>query len=228
MAPPCVAFFTLAEVCDRWGMKPVHVGTWALEGKLILSVGLANVSAEVGSWFEVDTDCWERYAEGRRCLTGIFDLERDDAWTVIKNGSHLVRAVVADAADGYVHLQPISGDGGVQVATEEILVRRPEVERFEAENGMGTVPEPAREAGGRGGPGAPTRFDWEAFWIEVCRRIYEDGLPPSQAAMARDMLDWFTETGGAVPDLSTVKKKISRLWRALGRLEMSRGRVNVA
>lgn len=225
MATPCVAFFTLAEVCDRWGMKPLQIGACAIEGHLILSVVLAGEFAELGAWEEIRENDWQRMPEEQRRLTGVFDLFRRDAWAIIKDGSRFVADM--DAGPGrYISLR--SGeDGGVTVTVDELLVRRTEVERFEAESGR-EASEPVREMSGRGGPGAPTRFDWEAFWIEVCRRIYEDGLPPSQAAMARDMLDWFTETGGAVPDLSTVKKKISRLWRALGRVEISRSRVSAA
>ena len=64
-------------------------------------------------------------------------------------------------------------------------------------------------------PGAPTRYDWDGFWVEVCRRIYEDGVPHTQGELIRLMLDWFTNTGRRIPDTSTLKKKVSPLWRQI-------------
>jgi hypothetical protein len=56
------------------------------------------------------------------------------------------------------------------------------------------------------------KYDWDAFWREVARSILFDGVPESQAAFVRRMLDWF-DTRGEAPDPSTIKKKLSPLWR---------------
>lgn len=209
MAPPAVSHFTLTEVCDRWGMKLPHVGALVLQSKLRVSVGLGGAWAEFGYWEEVDTDHWERIPEERRFLVGIYELLPRDGWTVIKNGQHDVREFWT-LKPNYLHLTP----DGVAIIVSEVLVSRDEVERFEAENGVSDAAE-TRNGNVRGGPGRPSRYEWDAFWVETCRRVHEDGVPDSQAEMVRGMIDWFNERGGAVPDESTVKKKMSQLWRSI-------------
>ena len=56
------------------------------------------------------------------------------------------------------------------------------------------------------------KYDWDAFWREVSRSILFGGVPESQAAFVRRMVDWF-DSRGEHPDPSTIKKKLSPLWR---------------
>ena len=64
-------------------------------------------------------------------------------------------------------------------------------------------------------PGAPPRFDWNAFAGAVARRVHDEGMPASQGELIRDMLDWFGATFGAVPDESTVRRQVQALWPVL-------------
>ena len=214
MAVPNISFFTLADLCERWGVKPPHIGALALDQKLILSVGLSCVRAEIGEWLEVDTDEWQRAPGGWRQVTGIFDISRNDAWAIIKNGRQVIGSVVPVEPDGYIEICSHDGQPEFVVAVDDLLIRREEVERFEASNTP--APRDVSEASAaRCGPGAPPKYDWDGFWIEACRHIHDDGIPPTQAAMVRDLLDWFDENGTAAPDQSTIKKKVSKLWKAL-------------
>ena len=61
----------------------------------------------------------------------------------------------------------------------------------------------------------PLRHDWDAFWIEVCRRVYEDGLPSTQREFVVEMVAWFADQGDEKIDESTVRKKISKLLAVL-------------
>ncbi len=63
--------------------------------------------------------------------------------------------------------------------------------------------------------GRPLQHDWDAFGVEVCRRVHEDGLPETQAELVDGMLDWFMDRGDESIDASTIKKKISKLFGAL-------------
>ena len=89
-----------------------------------------------------------------------------------------------------------------------LLSREEFVKNFEidAEPGGATT----RKRGGR-----PVRYDWDAFWIEVCRRIYEDGRPKTQSELVDEMLDWFMDRGEEDIDRSTIAKKITRLFGVL-------------
>ncbi len=67
-----------------------------------------------------------------------------------------------------------------------------------------------RKRGGR-----PLQYDWDAFWVEVCRRIQEDGLPETQAELVDNMMDWFSDRGREAIDPRTIEKKISKLFADL-------------
>ncbi|MBI5121303.1 MAG: hypothetical protein HZA67_09880 [Rhodospirillales bacterium] len=214
MALPNIAYFTVADLCERWSMKPAHIGTLVLEEKLVLSVGLSGVAVEVGEWIEVDTDQWQRAPGGLKRLTGIYDLNRNDAWAVIKHGSHVIDSVEPEEPDSYIDIHTWGGKTEFVVALDDLLIRRKEVARFEACNAQ--VAQDAPEISiNRSGPGAPQKYDWDGFWIEACRYIHEEGIPSTQAALVRGLLDWFDANGKSSPDPSTVKKKVSRLWKAL-------------
>ncbi len=63
--------------------------------------------------------------------------------------------------------------------------------------------------------GAPPRFDWDSFWIEVCRIVHEDGIPITQSELVRRMNQWFDSQERGSPDESTIKKKLKPLWHTL-------------
>ena len=63
--------------------------------------------------------------------------------------------------------------------------------------------------------GRPAQYDWEAFWIEVCRRVHEDGVPESQAELVGKMLDWFIGRAQGSIDPRTIEKKIAKLLAVL-------------
>jgi hypothetical protein len=60
--------------------------------------------------------------------------------------------------------------------------------------------------------GAPARYDWDEFWCEVAVMLQVEGMPETQAALVRRMTGWFAARGHC-PDHSTIKKKVSLLWR---------------
>ena len=68
-----------------------------------------------------------------------------------------------------------------------------------------------RSKGGR----PPTR-DWESLYGWAARRVHDQGLPASQAELVREALDWLGAQGDdALPDESTVRRKLAGFWRAL-------------
>ena len=106
----------------------------------------------------------------------------------------------------------------------DVLVRRAEVERFEEQHGLfngarsASAGDDSRPAARRGGPGVPPRYDWDGFYGALARRIHDHGIPPTQAELVREMLDWFGQRdGGEAPDESTVRRKIVAIWRELSR-----------
>lgn len=69
-------------------------------------------------------------------------------------------------------------------------------------------PNPVKHAGG-----APRKEWWDDFWIEICRQIWENGPPKSQADLQRAMHQWVENNGGDVGD-TTIKKAAKKLFDA--------------
>ncbi len=64
--------------------------------------------------------------------------------------------------------------------------------------------------------GRPTEYDWDALTMEIIRHANSpDGLPEKQADLVREMLGWFSETYGTEPAESSVKQRISRIYKYL-------------
>jgi hypothetical protein len=211
--------YSLDEVCSRWEISVSDVAGFVIERELTLSVIVAGVRVEHGSFEMVDDDNWYPIPEGFRNLTGAVGLHYQDAWRVITDGSYEVDSFKAEP-NRYLSLP--ERDGGTNlfaVCRSMLLVRRAELERFEA------AQEHAKVSAANETPsltmtaisahrGATPKFDWDAFWREVARSILFDGVPESQAALVRRMETWFEHHGGS-PDTSTIKKKLSPLWREI-------------
>lgn len=63
--------------------------------------------------------------------------------------------------------------------------------------------------------GRPTKYDWEGCWVEMSRITYFDGLPKTQAEMVGMLQDWFIGQIGTAPTDSEIKKRVSKLFRAI-------------
>jgi hypothetical protein len=70
---------------------------------------------------------------------------------------------------------------------------------------------PAANRGGR-----PAEYDWDSFMLEIVRRANNpDGLPDSQADLIRDMQQWFADKFESEPAESSVKSRISKIYKYL-------------
>jgi hypothetical protein len=64
-------------------------------------------------------------------------------------------------------------------------------------------------------PGRPAKFDWDSFWIEVCRFLLDEGPPDTQAKFVKHMQDWASTRFLEEPSEPTIRRKLSRLWTDL-------------
>ena len=98
---------------------------------------------------------------------------------------------------------------GLEVQAADIMITHEQVVQFEEDHGM------VRRADPRGGKSA--RWDWEAFWLAVLRRVHNHGLPETQRALTQEMLDWFARRSpdGETPDERTVSRKVGEMWKQL-------------
>ena len=65
--------------------------------------------------------------------------------------------------------------------------------------------------------GRPEGFPWDDIWIEICRRVHYEGLPPTVAELTRYVQEWCENQYGKQPGDSTLKPKLGKLYRVLRR-----------
>ncbi|MEQ8372607.1 MAG: hypothetical protein RID22_05870 [Roseibium aggregatum] len=64
--------------------------------------------------------------------------------------------------------------------------------------------------------GPPEKYDWELFYIEIIRIANgADDLPKNQAELIRHMQSWYADRNEDEPGYSTLKLKISRIYKYL-------------
>lgn len=198
-------FYHIDELLSRWDMTERDITAFVLADELTLSATVAGLRIHFGSLEDLGGGQVERVPEGHRHIIGTVDLARDHAWRILREGSLAIRTLKAapgefrEVADHDEHL----------VHREDVVVCRAEIERFETAQGM---------ARGEAAPfrrGAPQRFDWDSFWIEICRIVHDDGVPRTQSEMVGRMIEWFDGNDAACPDESTIKKKLKPLWQLI-------------
>jgi hypothetical protein len=92
-----------------------------------------------------------------------------------------------------------------------MVIMAEEVHAFEDENDM------IRRVAA--GPGASTSYDWEGMNIALILRIFDHGLPDTQADLVAEMQEWFADRsdGKKMPDSRSIRRRITPIWRALQR-----------
>jgi hypothetical protein len=85
-------------------------------------------------------------------------------------------------------------------------VSRPDVVRLFEE-----LKEPELVSSGRK-TGPKVKFSWDSLVAEVMRRIYEDGLPDSDSALAAELATWCDKQRHKnIPEIDTIRRKL-RIW----------------
>lgn len=202
-------FFSIDDVSERFGLTLIDMGVLVAERQLRLSVPVVALPVEVGDIEELDEGQCCSIPTGYRYLNGLVDLLPHDGWIVLRNGSAVIDHLDAEPGQ-YVRIGGRDPDHpGLEVTRDELGVRLAEWQRLEAQAADSSAPVievlPRRR-------GAQPTHNWDAFWIETCRLLFFDGVPPSQAALIRHLQAWFAAQGKKVPDESTLKRKLKPLW----------------
>ncbi len=208
MPLPPRPFHVLSNVAVRWSALPIDIVGWATDGLLKLSAALPPI--RTASW---------------RMLSDVVEIAGSDVMPLFRSdGARLENVPIRRVrAHGEAEWQWISEPlEGITITAPEVLVTHAEVERFERQYEIAGGPAPLEinhssrsEIRRAASPGAPPRYNWNAFAGAVARRIHDQGMPASQGELIRDMLDWFGTTFGAVPDESTVRRRVQALWPVL-------------
>lgn len=198
MSLPPRVYFTLHEASARWGCNIADIAGWADAGKFRILTGISAIRCGeeiVGG--KVVLSPMELLPLFRRCGTGPTE-------------GVMRRIQMLNRPEWMFITDPV---GGIVVAVADMMIRAEEVHAFEDENEMGR-----RVAAG---PGVSTSYDWEGMNIALIVRIFDHGLPDTQADLVAEMQEWFADRsdGKKMPDSRSIRRRITPIWRALQRGE---------
>ena len=193
---PHRVFYTLFEAAARWGCNLADIAGWAFAGKLRIMTGIGLVhcgDAPVAG--QITISPMDVLPLFRRCGTGPAE-------------GTVRRIMPAGSTEWQIITDPAVG---VPVAVADMLILADDVHAFEEEN------EIVRRT--PSGPGVTSPYDWEGMTIALILRIYDHGLPPTQAELVAEMQDWFADQtdGKKMPDSRSIRRRITPIWRALRR-----------
>jgi len=195
MALPARVFWTLEKLAARWGCDPDEIVGWATEGiiEIVTSIGLVQCSGtepQVGLVVVCAEDIMPLFWGNRP------DAKACMIWRIRPQGTATWK-IITDPAQG------------VAIELGDLLVTAGTAQRFEDEY------DPLQRV--HVSPGRSSRHDWEGMLQALMIRLFEHGLPESQAELVAEGQDWFVAHAkdGSVPDESQIRRKLSPIWRAL-------------
>jgi len=127
------AYFTLEELEERWNLPHRDLAYLAENGLLRLSVRLFGVEMEFGVYEEGSDGEWFTVPHERRRFTGFQDLQERDVFRVFRQGQVDVAHFHAPDKEYCYLIEPTRT---VSVCRDDLLVRREERDRVEAQHAL--------------------------------------------------------------------------------------------
>jgi len=196
MGLPQRVFYTVHEAAARWGCTISDIAGWAGTGSLKIVTGIPPVV------------CGDKHANGlvqiqpmdilpifRRCGTG-------------PQSAHLQRIRPLEEKEWLYISAP---NQGVMVSIGDVMILGEDVQHFEdAYDLFGRIVEGA-------GLSEDGDYNWPGMHVEITRRVFEEGLPASQAEWIRELQDWFSNNScdGTFPDESSIRRRLKPVLDAL-------------
>ena len=195
MALPARVFWTLENLAARWGCDPAEIVGWATEGliEIVTSIGMVQCSGTeplVGLVVVCAEDIMPLFRGNRP------ESKACMIWRIRPQGTATWKIITVPAQ-------------GVTIELDDLLVTARTAQRFEDEY------DPLHRV--HVSPGRSSRHDWEGMLQALMIRLFEHGLPETQADFVAEGQEWFVANAkdGSVPDESQIRRKLSPIWRAL-------------
>lgn len=195
MALPARVFWNLENLAVRWGCSSGDIVGWATEGilEIVTSIGKVQCSGtepQVGLVVVCAEDVMPLFRGNRT------DRNACMIWRIRPKSSETWK-IITDPAEG------------VTIELGDLLVTAGSAQRFEDEY------DPLQRV--HVSPGRSSRHDWEGMLQALMIRLFEHGLPESQAELVAEGQDWFVANAkdGSIPDESQIRRKLRSIWRAL-------------
>ncbi|MDG1128809.1 MAG: hypothetical protein P8N68_06880 [Paracoccaceae bacterium] len=195
MALPERVFWTLEELAVRWKCATADIVGWATEGliEIVTSVGLIQCG-------------------GTERLVGLMEICPEDVMPLFrrnrseKTACRIWRIRPQGTTTWKIITHP---EQGVEIELHDLMVKAKTAQRFEDQY------DPLHRV--HVSPGRSSRHDWEGMLQALMIRLFEYGLPETQADFVAEGQDWFVANAkdGSVPDESQIRRKLSLIWRAL-------------
>lgn len=194
MPLPPVAFYSIYEIAVRWGCHPADVAGWAAAGHLQVLAGIPPVSC------------------GDETVAGLVEVPIAELMPMFRrigpsDEQARLRRVMPPGSKTW--LKVTDPPDGVPIRSSDLLLSAGSLQQFEEERDL--LRRPASTIG------ASPRYDWDAMYAWLTWFIFEKGVPETQTALVSLVQDWFVQNSksGEVPDESTIRKRLSSLWRRL-------------
>lgn len=195
MALPPRYAYPLYEVAVRWSCTLADLAEWAAMGQFDLVTGVPLVYCDDAP------------------LAGMVALHAADMIPMFRRDGtgpsevRVYRVKSLDEPDAKFRFvtQPTTG---IAVHRSDILITAADVRRFEDTHELARKPSSAPST---------TKYDWDAMYVAVMKRIHEHGLPETQAEFVGEFQEWFArrDPNGEAPDERTVRRRLNPIWRAL-------------
>lgn len=210
MPRPETPFYALEELAGRWPFTTMDLGRYAIAGTLTLAIVVVDevivvpVKASAG-----------KSALHPRMVQGVVPVLGLDVWRAIKGETVILKQVLDKNGKTVLAIQ--SEEQYQTVRASDLVVNAEEVRRFAAAHGLTiTGDEPPTKAGGSPRKsGAPVVLAWTGYWISTCVRIYQHGIPETNAELVREGLEWFATNSERIPDVRYVERTVQQLMTAL-------------
>lgn len=195
MALPPRAFWTLEDLAVRWGCAPADIVGWATEGiiEIVTSIGLVQCG-------------------GTESQAGLVVVCAEDIMPLFRRNysdqkACMIRRIRPPRSETWkVITDPAQG---TPIRIDDLLLTAGTAQRFEDEY------DPLQRV--HVSPGRSARHEWDGMLQTLMIRLFEHGLPESQAEFVAEGQEWFVMNSkdGTVPDESQIRRKLSPIWRAL-------------
>ena len=194
MPLPPVAFYSIYEIAVRWGCPPADVAGWAAEGHLKVVAGIPPVRC------------------GEDVVAGLVEVPIAELMCMFRrfgpsDDIGRLRRVLKPGSATWAHVTEPSD--GLPIRSSDLLVASGSLLQFEEERDL--LRRPASTIG------ASPRYDWDSMYAWLTVFLFEKGVPDTQTALVALVQDWFVQNSksGEVPDESTIRKRLTSLWRKL-------------
>jgi len=194
MALPPRAFYSLFAAVARWNCNLSDLAGWASVGRFDIATG-----------FE-PTQCGDQILADFVAVpvAEILPLFLPNRAGPARRTLRRIRNL--DSNDWLLITDP---EHKIKITLEDLVIMADEVQRFERDCDLHR--RPAAHVG------STKQYDWDGMYILLIQRVYEKGVPPTQAAWVGEIQDWFvrhSETG-EVPDERTIRRRITPIWKSL-------------